>query len=362
MSSIVNNDRWNVMAFFTINATSQDSSFGFSDIWNHYEKAGFLYDAKLQRMERFMDRTRMSLDKLIAAPETLFQIHAAENEGEIVSSLCGFRDAEHSFVIEHAVSDGRPDLMIQCLLSMTTAASHGGIERVSMFYTPQNRWPKRLARTFSDSYEPDETSHMHFDYGVADWSEAPVFPEAITGDGVPTRTKEILLYWMSALRLEAMGIQDDTDGVMWEFEASAWLRRRQRMVHAFSNGVHVGCMLIWDTPAIMNFSHLCTRAEIYVDPYHPDRYAAVQYLSARAWRTAKQAGREFFVALVPSEAGLCDAAKSFQFPDKQYACFTWPSNGARGFATCAIALSEWYARILTRYMRKPMASAVRVRQ
>lgn len=336
------------MALYSINSPNATSAKGFSDIWNHYTKAGFLYEAKLERMKSFLERTKSSVDALIQAPSDFFQLHIAEEEAEIVSSLSGFRDTHSTFVIEHAVSDGRPDLMIQCLLSMTTAISYAGADYVSMFYSPKNRWPSRLARTFSEYYPEGATSTICFDYGIADWQTEPADLTVFDTNGVPTRTHEILSQWISPQRIETMGIDEDADGLIWDIQAGGQLTRTQRVIHAYAGGIHVGCMVLWETPAVMNFSHLCTRAEIYVDKHHPMYKEAAQFLATTAWHLAKQAEREFFVVLTPARAGLSDTLCGFSFPDKQYSCFTWPGNGARGFATSAIALCEWYGRVISR--------------
>src|SRR3712207_5449390 len=125
------------MAIFIANDETQHNpnDVDFAAIWEHYRSAKFLYPAKLERLGPVMDRIRRGWPTLLTAPADIFQLHLARKDGEVLSSVCAFRDTEETYVLQHAVSEDQPWHMIDCIQSMTAAMGEDPQVRfVSMYF------------------------------------------------------------------------------------------------------------------------------------------------------------------------------------------------------------------------------------
>src|SRR4051812_18005379 len=91
---------------------------GFDEIWRHYLRSGFIYDAKAERLAPVLELVRDGWPLLEAAPPDVFRMHVARDNGRIVSSGGGFRDGAETYVLQHAVSGSCPWLMLQCIRSL----------------------------------------------------------------------------------------------------------------------------------------------------------------------------------------------------------------------------------------------------
>jgi hypothetical protein len=331
----------------------------FAAIWRHYHLAKFLYPAKLERLGPTIDQISKGWSSLLSGPEDIFHIHLACRNRAILSSVCGFRDTEETYVIQHAVSKGQPQYMIECLLSITSTVSENPDARfVSMYFRPENRWPARLVRVVRGVHPPELTSLTTREYLTCDPRDA------VASSPIPSSVEELeveanpeawslLVASLGSLRATAAGIGADKQtfrGLTERYSRFGLLRER-KVLGAMRDGALAGIALCNSSGFPMNFSFLCSRVEILVHPDAPDRACVVRDLARAAIREAELRKEPVCVLLIDRSDAHAALAGGFNTTGKQYSNFLWAREGAEGWPSTAIALQRWYTKIRQRYAK-----------
>jgi hypothetical protein len=341
------------------NTTQSQHDVDFAAIWEHYRLARFLYPAKLERLRPVMDRISKGWPALLAAPADIFHMHLARREKMILSSVCAFRDTQDTYVIQHAVSQGQPQHMIECLLSITSTASRDPNARfVSMYFRPESRWPVRLVRAVRESHPPELTSLTTREYLTCDPRSAaatllvrsPV--EELEVEANP-ELSSLAVAALGSLRATAAGIGASEHNLkrLTERYSSLGLFRERKALGVTRDGALAGIALSHASGFPMNFSFLCGRKEILVHPEAPDRANVVRDLACAAMREAALRKEPVCALLVDPKDMPAAVAGGFSATGKQYSNFLWGREGEKGYESTTIAFERWYARINKRYAR-----------
>jgi hypothetical protein len=341
------------------NTTQNQHDVNFAAIWEHYRLAKFLYPAKLELLKPVMDRINKGWPALLIAPADIFHMHLARRGRAILSSICAFRDIQDTYVIQHAVSQGQPQHMIECLLSITSTASRDPNARfVSMYFRPESRWPVRLVRAVREVHPPALTSLTTREYLTCDPRSAaatllvrsPV--EELEVEANP-ELSSLTVAALGSLRATAAGIGASEHNLkrLTERYSQFGLFRERKALGATRDGALAGIALSHASGFPMNFSFLCGRVEILVHPEAPDRANVVRDLACAAMREAALCKEPVCALLVDPKDTPAAVAGGFNATGKQYSNFLWAREGEKGYKSTTIAFERWYARINQRYAR-----------
>jgi hypothetical protein len=329
----------------------------FATIWEHYRRAKFLYPAKLKRLGPVIHRISKGWPTLLAAPEDIFHMHLACRDGTLLSSVCAFRDTENTYVIQHAVSQGQPQHMIECLLSITRVATEDASHRfVSMYFRPENHWPVRLVRAVRGVHPPELMNLTTREYltcdprGAAAKLSAHSSVEELEVEANP-EASSLTIAALGPLRATAAGIgagEHNLNGLTEHYSRFGLLRKRKTL-GAIRDGALAGIALCHVSGFPMNFSFLCGRVEILVHPEAPDRANVVRDLARAAIHGAALRKEAVCALLIEQEDAPAAVAGGFNATGKQYSNFLWAREREIGYQSTATAFERWYARINQRY-------------
>jgi hypothetical protein len=340
----------------------------FAAIWEHYSLARFLYPAKLERLKPVMNRISKGWPALLDAPADIFQLHVSCKDRKVVSSVCAFRDANETHVLQHAVSQDQPWHMIDCIQSMTTAMGDDpGVQFVSMYFRPENRWPVRFVRTVSDVHPPELTRLKTQEYVICRPGGAfRVLPAEVEelGEDAKAEVASIAIASLGHLQSSALGMgahQHDSKALGERYAAFGLLRER-KLLGAFRDGALAGVALCHVSGFPMNFSFLCSRVEILAHPEAPDRANIVSDLARAAIREAVIRNETVCALLIDPEDAQAAVAGGFKTTGKQYSNFLWARENEQGWPSCAMAFERWYERIIQRYVRTHQRSDSRLQE
>ena len=350
------------MAVFIVNrnyTTHTHHEVDFTAIWEHYHSAKFLYPAKLERLKPVIDRISEGWPALLVASAGIFHMHLACKDKTILSSVCAFRDTEETYIMQHAVSQGQPQHMIECLLSITATANADPSHRfVSMYFRPENRWPVHATRSVRRVHPPELTSLRTQEYLTCNSKDAAMMlpvsaqVEELEEDTNP-EVSSIAVATLGHLRATASGIgahQHDFK-VLKERYSRFGLLRARKILGAFRDGALAGMALCYVSGFPMNFSFLCRRVEILMHPEAPDRANVVRDLARAAIREAAFRKEPMCALLIDAEDAQAAVAGGFNLTGKQYSNFLWAREGEKGYRSTAIAFERWYEKIGQRYAR-----------
>lgn len=342
------------MAVFITNpsdTTLSPHEVDFPAIWKHYLRAKFLYPKKLERLKPAMGRINEGWPKLLASSADVFQMHLAASGRTILSSVCAFRDPGGTSVIQHAVSQGHPQHMIECLLSfIATSGEDPGAQFGAMYFRPENRWPVRLVGKMREVLPPELTNLRTWEYLICD-------PRATTSvlatsaqveeleEAANPEASSIAVAALRHLRATASGIgayQYGTDKTWKEPYSRFGLLRGRKILGALRDGAVAGIALCYVSGFPMNFSSLCSRVEILMHPEAPDRANIVRDLARAAIREAALRKEPVCALLIDGSDAQAAIAGGFKSTSRQYSSFLWARESAEGWPAIANALERWY--------------------
>jgi hypothetical protein len=340
------------MIFFTDSFQSPNRlpAADFGMIWEHYHQSNFLYPTKLELLQPVLGRIQQGWPLLLNAPADLFQIHLTGASGQIVSSVCTYRDTPNTFVVQHAASHGQPLRMIDCLQSLASSMSacqEAGY--ACMFFRLENRWPLQIMRNVSEWYSPEHIDLRTQDYLICRHLVKSSRASGVHdfGDSIPHEASQLAVAALGELRSAAYNLEAGSEAFRRLRDAYARfdLVRDRRIFGSFRDKALAGIALAYFTGFPMNFSSLCGRVEIIVHPNAPDRERIVSELSRATIHHAQSRGERLLPALVDPVDTPAVVTSGFTATGKQYSNFLWTREGARGFASTAIALSHCYGRV-----------------
>jgi hypothetical protein len=346
----------------------------FTAIWDHYLRANFVYPAKLERLERALPSIRAGWPLLLTAPAEVFQAHAAWEDGQVLSSIAAFRDTEGTYVIEHAASVGRADLMLACILScLATIDADPEFQQARMYFRPENRWPARAAQAIAQAIGPYRATLDERAYLVCNPAQRPPSPSMANADFTVVDLAQEDYPEALALVVETMGAQharalgfspsalahrtmDPTlSGLNARYLATG-LRRTRRLLALYEDGALAGLALCHMASIVMNFSYLCSRAELVVHPHAPRRARIVTRLAGAALAEAGARGDPFTALLVRADDAPAACAAGYTDTHHPYAALTWAREDGSGAPSASRGVEALYARAMGRRRQRSDAA------
>jgi hypothetical protein len=342
----------------------------FAAIWDHYLRAKFIYTAKLERLERALPSIRAGWPQLLTAPADVFHTHAAWEDGQMVSSIAAFRDTDGTYVIEHAASAGRANLMMACVLScLATIDADPQFHHARMYFRPENRWPARAAQAIADAIGPfhatfDERAFLVCDPARRAGCVSKPNGDLTVVDLTPDRYGEalaLLIETMGASHASALGFTPEAlasgtlDPTLIGLNArylSAGLRRTRRLLAIYQDGVLAGLALCHTASVVMNFSYLCSRTELVAHPQAPNRAQMITRLAEAALAEARARGDPYTALLVRADDAPAACAAGYTDTHHPYAALTWAREDASGAPSASRGVESLYGRALGRLRQR----------
>lgn len=340
-------------------AQTNDAREAFRAIWEHYLAARFIYSAKMQRLLPALALIQTGWPLLLDADPELFQFYAALQDGEIVSSICAYRDTHETYVIQHAASAGQPLAMIACIRAcLTQISGDSTFECARMYYRPENRWPARASRAIADAIGSEHSVFELHDYlfgkphGMADNTgtspDTPVVRDLQASER--DAAAALALRAVGPLRARALGF-NHPDLTLHALN-TRWLRvglRRLRQVLAVEqDGAIAGLALCHASSVPINFSYLCGRTELLIHPDATDRERLVTALARASLAEAARRGDPSAVLLVEPDDAAAAVRGGYEATHKQYACFTWTRENEHGAPSAIAGVDRLYQPIASR--------------
>ena len=131
-----------------------------SDLFELYERTGFLYPAKAARLFPYMDRVQDNWRRLLQAGDSLlYVLTAGDSRG--IASVAAWRTTQGSWNWQHLVCEGNPLASRAVMLGgLVRSMERGREESQQNWFRPENRFPSRvfgsMTRTVGESVSSAE--------------------------------------------------------------------------------------------------------------------------------------------------------------------------------------------------------------
>ena len=357
------------MGIYVVSGDRDTSDITPEKILAHYREAGFIYPEKEKRMAPFFDKALNDWRDLLSVTPKHYHLHISRDDsGAICASVAAFRDGSDLFTVQHAVSSGAPDHLLACMLSGVTTSTKADVNNMCMYFTPKNRWANRLANALDATHPENATDRVTFDYyyttcKTKSFSTIPANSFVDLNDVIP-----LLIKSQGTQRTNALGIENfspvekqlptSPSCFYFSLEEEGKIKRNVCIIPHYQKDTLLGVGLVFTSPHTINFSHLCSRIEIHIDPDAENKIAITKQIAQSTFAYISSAGFQVATMLIPSSLGLSTyQLPEFNYPVKQYCCYLWKADGDAGFASHAIALGSMYAQIKASTMLRQKKSS-----
>ncbi|MEZ5965283.1 MAG: hypothetical protein R3F56_15730 [Planctomycetota bacterium] len=332
-----------------------------------YERAGFIYAKKRERLLPVWPRVFETWDALLASPDgdPLDLRHCGDPAGERFAVGCSVRCGNAGLAGQHWAGHGLPLGIGELSLAVTRAAlERAGIESFQVWYRAENRLPARVfgrAAAAAGSQGGNRTQVLFA------WPE-PVEPRGDVGCRLPggAETRGVQVdRWTPARRWDAYELAATRGGWLWasvcelhtgdaEWAACASIYQRLGLVYdrpvlvaRNDAGRVVGLAMVHRGPIGLNFTLLENRVELCLAPDVAG--LAASSVARTLLAAARPLVRAEVAALAPIVVGDRDAAAVEALGAERYRTYRqsmW--LGKAGIAALVRSLEQTYGAVLRR--------------
>lgn len=240
----------------SVNSISIDSLF---DLYN---RCGFLYPAKKERLLPYMAEIKANWEKILTSEDNLLNIFSSQRRSQHKSaSLVAWKSSMNTMTVQHLTSDGMPLLTKAVLLGALSCFSSYS---VGLWYNPQNKYTSRLFGRFPALFGESYVKEMLFDYFFVEAAKLPA----------PADCSAVIRRLSNRDRKEAFQLVKSFTGDIFakveEFDSDDWelnqldglykkcgLSRKRQLLAAYSRaGRPLGIAIVHRGPLGLNFSFL----------------------------------------------------------------------------------------------------------
>jgi hypothetical protein len=123
----------------------QVNSITVDELFDLYERTGFLYPDKAARLRPYMGQVKENWRRMFEAGESLLYVLTAGDEKQGHASLAVFRTTYRGWTFQHLVSEDNPFASRAVMLAAEAASIlKGSEESAQNWFRPENRFPARV--------------------------------------------------------------------------------------------------------------------------------------------------------------------------------------------------------------------------
>jgi hypothetical protein len=332
----------------------QVNTIDIDDLFNLYERTGFLYPEKASRLLPHLDKVKENWRRMLRADESLLYVLTAGDNQRGRAALAVWRSARHGWTYQHLVSENNPYASRAVMLAAEAESIlKGSDESAQNWFRPENRFPARvfgsMIQTIGGSLS---SSQQHAYFALPRKASLAMDPEFRIVPYEPTRNKDLCAIALTArghvyVSAEELGGDVPFKGLDGLYRRVG-LRRTRHVFLAYRKGKEqlVGAVVAYRGPLGLNFSYLENRCDLLLpqnlSAAETDR-VAVSLLSAAA-----TAYTDFELDEIPviaaDNAGSAIASGGGQFI-RHYCQCIWLKDG---YARSYRHVDSFYSKVLVR--------------
>jgi CRP-like cAMP-binding protein len=330
-----------------LRAADEQATLGFDQILAFYQKARFLYPAKMQELEPRFAKVRETWEGLLRGNNDVFKIlclvKPVQGAISITNSICAFQYAPMCWQIQHLVSAERHGLTGTLLMLLGLAdwfrrASFAGCHRFT--YRPDNPGVTQLFAHFGDQLGQRKLHTAVFDYLMEplDKVEAALKQFTVAGlqvesvhstpapDAVGLISRQLHPIELSALAFDHAG----WDALDARFAAHGLARKRRLLTARDANRQLLGVAVCNLSSEGMNFSFLENALEYCIlapELNETGRRDTIVALLRAGCGFMRASSRDYLACMLdPGLASLMEQLRLRPEKPKQYSVATYSAN------------------------------------
>ncbi len=245
------------------------------ELFDLYERTGFLYPEKAARLLPHMNRVKENWRRMLQAEESLLYILTAGDRAKGRAALAVWRTTRHGWTYQHLVSENNPYASRAVMLAAEAESIlKGSDESAQNWYRPENRFPARVFGSMTQSIGGSLSSSQRHAYFALPRKFSPVAEGGVRLIPYePSRNRDLC-----ALASQTRGhVYVAAEELMGDVPFKALdglyrrvgLRRTRHVWLAYRKGKEelMGAAIAYRGPLGLNFSYLENRCDLLLPSY-----------------------------------------------------------------------------------------------
>ena len=240
------------------------------DLFDLYERTGFLYPEKASRLLPHMDKVKENWRCMLRADESLLYVLTAGDTQRGRAALAVWRSARHGWTYQHLVSENNPYASRAVMLAAEAESIlKGSGESAQNWFRPENRFPARvfgsMIQTIGGSLS---SSQQHAYFALPRKAALAADPEFRLLPYEPSRNQDLCAAALTSrghvyVAAEELGGDVPFKGLDGLYRRVG-LRRTRQVFLAYRKGTEqlAGAVIAYRGPLGLNFSYLENRCDL----------------------------------------------------------------------------------------------------
>ena len=342
----------------------QVNKIGVDELFDLYERTGFLYPEKARRLLPHMDSVKENWRRMLRAEESLLYILVAGDAQRGRATMAVWRSARHGWTYQHLVSESNPYASRAVMLAAEAESILKGSDESSQnWFRPENRFPARVFGSMIQSIGGSfSSSQQHAYFELPRRMSLREDPEFRVVSYDPSRNKDLCSMavlsrghvYVAAEELAGDVPFKSLDGLYHR----VGLRRTRHAYLAYRKGKEqlVGAVVVYRGPLGLNFSYLETRCDLLLPPNLSA--SEMERVTNSLLSAATAAYDDFELDAIPviasEEAGAAVGKAGGQFIRHYCQCIWLKDGRPRGYRH----VDSFYSKVLTRAGKNSLNSLV----
>src|SRR5712691_4247010 len=249
-----------------------------SELFDLYERTGFLYPDKAARLTPHIEQVRENWRRMLRGGESLLYVLTAGDEERGRASLAVWRTTYNGWMSQHLVSENNPYASRAVMLAGSAASIRRGHDLSAQnWFRPENRFPARVFGSMVQTIGESLSSVQRHAYFALPRRLSLPTEKRIRVVPYSSSHQEALLEIASAARgsiyITAEELEQDVEfTAVDELYRGVGLRRTRHVWLAYQANKEepVGAAIAYRGPLGVNFSYLENRCDLLLHPTLPE--------------------------------------------------------------------------------------------
>jgi hypothetical protein len=245
------------------------------ELFDLYERTGFLYPDKAARLLPHLDRVKENWRRMLRAEESLLYVLTAGDTKKGRAALAVWRTTRHGWTYQHLVSENNPYASRAVMLAAEAESIlKGSAESAQNWYRPENRFPARVFGSMIQTIGGSLSSaQRHAYFALPRQLSLPSDGGVRIVAYEPNRNRDLCTIaaltrghvYVAAEELAGDVPFKGLDGLY----RRVGLRRTRHVWLAYRKGKDeaIGAAIVYRGPLGLNFSYLENRCDLLLAPY-----------------------------------------------------------------------------------------------
>jgi hypothetical protein len=252
----------------------QVNALSVGELFDLYERAGFLYPEKANRLMPHLEQVRENWRRMLRAGESLIYILTAGDEEQGRASIAVWRTTHHGWTSQHLVSENNPQASRAVMLAGSAASILKGVDESHQnWFRPENRFPSRVFGSMVKTIgEPLSSVQPHMYFALPRNASLPSQAGVRIVPYDPSHTAALFAIASAARgNVYATAEEFSTDAqleLVDELYRRVGLRRTRQVWLAYRpcKNEPIGAAIVYRGPLGVNFSFIENRCDLLLHP------------------------------------------------------------------------------------------------